>query len=170
MTTAGDAGGADAAGRAARGHSGGAPAAGTGAGGTDDAGAQARSAEAVPDVAEPFGAVLDAVRGSGWTTLTLDVGGVRDKAAFMERCAAALTLPDWFGRNWDALADCLSDPSWLPGSRGRLLVVSGWREYADAAPDDWAIAQDVFAGAVAYWREREPGLEVVLVVEPPSAD
>ncbi|MER7345098.1 barstar family protein [Streptomyces aurantiacus] len=112
------------------------------------------------------------MRGTGWGTLALDLTGVRDKAAFMDRCATALTLPDWFGRNWDALADCLSDLSWAPGARGRLLVVSGWREYAEAAPDDWAVAQEVFADAVAYWREQgqgqepERGLEVVLVVEP----
>ncbi|GGS03518.1 hypothetical protein GCM10010252_47810 [Streptomyces aureoverticillatus] len=117
---------------------------------------------------EPLAPVLDAVRGTGWATLALDLTGVRDKAAFLDRCATALTLPAWFGHNWDALADCLSDLSWAPGGRGRLLVVSGWREYAEAAPGDWGVAQEVFADAVAYWREQGqgPGLEVVLVVEP----
>ncbi|GGO50999.1 MULTISPECIES: barstar family protein [Streptomyces] len=127
----------------------------------------ADSADQVPE-GGPLAPVLDAVRGGGWATLPLDLSGVRDKAAFLDRCATALTLPDWFGRNWDALADCLSDLSWAPGERGRLLVVSGWREYADQAPGDWGVAQDVFADAVAYWRGREQGLEVVLVVEPPT--
>ncbi|MFD0418544.1 barstar family protein [Streptomyces sp. NPDC127108] len=123
-------------------------------------------------VGEPLGpvpaSVLDAVRGSGWATLTLDLTGVLDKDAFMDRCARALELPDWFGRNWDALADCLTDLSWTPDAPGRLLVVSGWREYAEAAPGDWAVAQEVFADAVTYWQGRERGLEVVLVVGPLS--
>ncbi|WP_405655220.1 barstar family protein [Streptomyces sp. RK9] len=117
---------------------------------------------------EALGPVLDAVRGSGWATLALDLTGVLDKDAFMDRCAGALELPDWFGRNWDALADCLTDLSWTTDAPGRLLVVSGWREYAEAAPGDWAVAQEVFADAVTYWQGRERGLEVVLVVGPLS--
>ncbi|MVO87476.1 hypothetical protein GPA10_22600 [Streptomyces sp. p1417] len=120
----------------------------------------------------PLASVFAAVRGTGWATRTLDLDGVRDKPAFMDRCARALDLPAWFGRNWDALADCLKDPAWVPGGRGLLLVVTGWRGYADAAPDDWAVAQEVFADAVAYGREqeRERGLEVLLAVGPTRTD
>ena len=35
--------------------------------------------------------------------------------------ARVLSFPAYFGMNWDALYDCLSDVSWLPGS-GTLLV------------------------------------------------
>lgn len=75
--------------------------------------------------------------------VVLDLYGVADKGAFMERVAAALALPDWFGRNWDALADCLTD---LPGPVA--LVVTGWQEYARTRPREWRLAQDVFASAV----------------------
>lgn len=34
------------------------------------------------------------------------------KAELLERVALALSFPDYFGRNWDALIDCLSDLSW----------------------------------------------------------
>ncbi|MBW8704807.1 hypothetical protein MBT84_34945 [Streptomyces sp. MBT84] len=60
--------------------------------------------------------------------VTLDLDTVDDKAAFMERIAGALGLPDWFGRNWDALADSLTDRTvWPPAAvgRGLLLVVRG---------------------------------------------
>ncbi|MER8046248.1 barstar family protein [Streptomyces sp. NPDC094032] len=75
--------------------------------------------------------------------VVLDLYGVADKAAFMERCATALALPDWFGRNWDALADCLTD---LP--EPVALVVTGWQEYARTRPREWSLAQEVFATAV----------------------
>jgi len=80
----------------------------------------------------------------------LDLDGVTDKAALMDRVAAALRLPDWFGRNWDALADSLGDPSVWPApaaERGLLLVVRGWQAYAQADPREWQIAQEVFTEA-----------------------
>ena len=51
------------------------------------------------------------------------VDGPGSKAKFMTAIADALSFPDWFGRNLDALQDCVRDLSWLePGEH--LLV---WR-------------------------------------------
>ncbi|MGW7529368.1 barstar family protein [Streptomyces sp. NPDC054783] len=85
--------------------------------------------------------------------LTLDLGGVADKAGLMDRAARALTLPGWFGRNWDALADSLGDHTvWPEGAveRGLLIVVRNWRPYAEARPDEWRIVQEVFAEAADH--------------------
>ncbi|MER7839527.1 barstar family protein [Streptomyces sp. NPDC096040] len=93
----------------------------------------------------------------------LDLTEVADKAGLMDRAAAALSLPDWFGRNWDALADSLRDPSvWPPEAldRGLLVVVTGWQGYAGTRPDEWKTAQDVFAQAAA----GEPRLTVALAL------
>jgi hypothetical protein len=95
--------------------------------------------------------------------VTLDLEGVTDKAALMDRCARALRLPDWFGRNWDALVDSLCDHTvWPEGAveRGLLVVVRGWRTYAKARPEEWETAQDVFSEAV----DRTPGLGVALAL------
>ncbi|GHA04944.1 barstar family protein [Streptomyces echinoruber] len=100
---------------------------------------------------------------AGRHPVTLDLLGVTDKAGLMDRCAGALGLPDWFGRNWDALADCLADPAvWPAGARdrGMFLLVSGWGPYARTRPEEWRIAREVFAEAV----DRTPGLTVVLAL------
>ncbi|MEU2792483.1 barstar family protein [Streptomyces sp. NPDC007100] len=110
----------------------------------------------------PVDEALDAARAAGWHGALLDLRGVADKAGFMDRCVRALRLPDWFGRNWDALADCLTDLSWCPPDRGRVLVVSGWQGYAAAAPDDWGTVEEIVADAVAFWRDTDTGLVVVL--------
>lgn len=81
--------------------------------------------------------------------LTLDLAGVTDKAGLMERCARDLRLPDYFGRNWDALADVLGDPGVWPAGDGPLVVVRNWRPYAAARPDEWETAQEVFSQATA---------------------
>lgn len=94
--------------------------------------------------------------------VTLDLDGVMDKAGLMDRCAVTLELPDWFGRNWDALADSLSDPSVWPteAADGLLVVVRNWQPYAKVRPEEWEIAQEVFSAAV----DRAPSLSVMLAL------
>ncbi|MGW1255403.1 barstar family protein [Streptomyces sp. NPDC002513] len=100
---------------------------------------------------------------AGGLVVTLDLDGVADKAAFMERVALALELPEWFGRNWDALADSLTDLTvWPAGAaeRGLLLVVRGWRAYASERPEEWRIAEGLFSEAV----DGTPELTVALAL------
>ncbi|WP_150210829.1 barstar family protein [Streptomyces venezuelae] len=105
-------------------------------------------------------------RPAGWATLRLDLDGVRSKAGLMDACAEAFALPRWFGRNWDALADCLIDLSWLPDVPGRVVVVSSWRGFARARPGDWETLREVLEEAVGYWREAAAPLEVLLADAP----
>jgi hypothetical protein len=82
--------------------------------------------------------------------VTLDLDGVADKAGLMDRCVRDLRLPDWFGRNWDALADVLSDPglwSEAGAEEETVVVVRNWDRYAGARPDEWATAREVFSQA-----------------------
>lgn len=93
-------------------------------------------------------------------TLLLDLRQARDKATFLERCAVHLGLPEWFGHNWDALADSLQDTAWWDGDDSRVLRVVGWPGFRAAAPRDAAMAADVLAEAVAYWDARGRRLAV----------
>ncbi|MFI9346066.1 barstar family protein [Streptomyces sp. NPDC052773] len=95
--------------------------------------------------------------------VTLDLDGVTDKAGLMDRCARTLALPDWFGRNWDALADSLTDHGLWPGDsveRGLLVVVRNWQAYAEARPDEWRTAREVFSQAT----DEAPALTVALAL------
>lgn len=95
--------------------------------------------------------------------IVLDLTGVADRQAFMDRCAADLGLPDWFGRNWDALADCLTDLSWWPAEPGgRRLHVRGWRGFAAVLPREWRIVKDILRDAELFWRDTDTELRVVL--------
>ena len=80
-----------------------------------------------------------------------------DKAVLMRNIAAALRFPDWFGANWDALEDCLSDLSWLPAS-GYVLVIE------DAQPgDELGVLVDVLRSAAEWWSERGKPFVAVFV-------
>jgi RNAse (barnase) inhibitor barstar len=79
----------------------------------------------------------------------------RTAAEFFDEVGAALQLPDYFGENWDALFECLTDLEWLPGDAYLLVVTDGdlvlEREPAQLVPllkvleraaENWAEAED----------------------------
>jgi RNAse (barnase) inhibitor barstar len=98
----------------------------------------------------------------GWTGHRLDLSGVRDKAGFMAACARDLALPDYFGANWDALWDCLTDETLLPDPGRRLVVVDHWQRFAEHARADWDAARGLLCEAVEHWRRTATPV-VVLV-------
>ncbi|MFE4638456.1 barstar family protein [Streptomyces sp. NPDC056773] len=121
----------------------------------------------------PLAPALEAAEAAGWATVRLDLDGVRSKAELMRRCGAALSVPEYFGGNWDALSDALRDLSWLPAAPGRLLAVTSWRGYAEVRPADWETLREVLEEAVAFWRAESesgggPGLTVLLAESGPG--
>jgi RNAse (barnase) inhibitor barstar len=85
--------------------------------------------------------------------MELDTGEARNKTQFLAACARDLQFPDWFGGNWDALADCLQDLSWRPAP-GHVVLWRGASRLASAAPDDFATALEIFRDAASYWKMR----------------
>ena len=95
--------------------------------------------------------ILDAARGSALQVTRIALAGAAGKDALLERIARALAFPRWFGGNWDALEDCLSDLSWSKAS-GHVLLFEG---AADLPADERGILIDVLASAAAGWAERK---------------
>ena len=91
--------------------------------------------------------IADAVRGSKLSFARIALQGASDKSALLRTIASALGFPDWFGENWDALEDCLTDLSWR-GAGGHVLVLEGFQFLAD---DDIGLLIDVLASAAEYW-------------------
>lgn len=63
---------------------------------------------------------------AGWEFYQVVLFGVSDKDDLMKAYARALHLPEWFGRNWDALAEVLLGLA--PDYVGALLRVKGTGE------------------------------------------
>src|SRR5512140_1061646 len=64
----------------------------------------------------------------------------------------ALHLPDYFGRNWNALDEVLGDLSWL--APRRVVIVHA--DLPELPLDDVRISLDVLRSAVDEWIQR-PG-------------
>ncbi|WP_067486549.1 barstar family protein [Actinomadura hibisca] len=98
----------------------------------------------------------------GWRSFDLDAGSVHDKEGFLRLCARVFDFPEYYGENWDALEDCLTDLSWAPARRGHLVVFRGWDGLAEADQASFRTALDVFAEAVESWRDTGTPMAVLL--------
>lgn len=97
-------------------------------------------------------AVQAAAHDLGFMWLEADLGRLRKASSVLVRLGRDLGLPDWYGANFDALADCLTD---FNGNEapGYVLRLSG----GDLLRADDAAAgrtlDEVLAFAIGHWRE-----------------
>jgi hypothetical protein len=49
---------------------------------------------------------------------------MRSEAELFDEVAAAFQFPDYFGENWSAFAECLSDLSWMPGAAYVMVITN----------------------------------------------
>ena len=109
----------------------------------------------------PVAALRRRIERTGVRPGLIDGDTITDKPALLRACAAGLAFPPYFGQNWDALADCLADLSWLPAP-GYAIVYDNPTPLIRHAPADWAVAQEVFLDAAAYWRNTGKPFAVLL--------
>ena len=109
-------------------------------------------------------AILDATRGSALQVARIDLAGATGKEALMGRVSRALGFPRWFGGNWDALEDCLTDLSWSTAD-GHVLLIEG---AGDMTGDERGIFIDILASAAAWWADRGRPFFAVFLDGPPT--
>jgi len=84
----------------------------------------------------------------------------------METLATELRLPEYFGRNWDALEECIRDLSWLP--RGPVVLV---HEDVPLRPDAASLATylSILQDAIAKW-QNSPDHKFIVVFPSEAAN
>ena len=89
--------------------------------------------------------VEDALKGSNLSLVRVPFA---DKAQLLKNIASALGFPDWFGHNWDALEDCLTDLSWRDAP-GYVLLIERPRP-----GDDLGVLVDILRSSAEFWAGR----------------
>jgi RNAse (barnase) inhibitor barstar len=110
---------------------------------------------------------LRAGEDSGWEVFGL--GPAASKAAFLTAVGEVLEFPDYYGENWDAFYDLLTDMDWLPTEKGYLIVWPGWKALADADRPAFETALEIFADATDAWAESDTPM-IVLLPDPDGGD
>jgi hypothetical protein len=91
----------------------------------------------------------------------VDLKGVTGREGLLRKMAAALKFPDYFGMNWDALNDCLTDMAWKPAG-GYVVLLKKFGAVAEKCPDDVKVAGDIFASAAQYWKQKAVPFYIIL--------
>lgn len=99
---------------------------------------------------------------SGLELFHLDLAGIDDKAAFLCAAGRLLRFPPYFGSNWDAFEECLTDLSWLE-TEGWLLLIENLDSFRENAPEELATARDILDAAAAFWKEQGVRFFVAIV-------
>ena len=92
----------------------------------------------------------------GWHEARLTVRTVRGnkmttESQLFDEFAAALQFPVYFGENWSALNDCLTDLAWLPPEAGYVLVISEPLRVLEGSPDSLPVLVRQLASACEEW-------------------
>jgi len=105
--------------------------------------------------------IVQAVERRAWRCFYLDGRRIEDKATFLAASAQAMRFPSYFGHNWDAFEDCLTDLAWAPAP-GYVLLYDDVTRFAAAHPNEWATTRAILADAVAHWRALGMPMYVLL--------
>lgn len=83
----------------------------------------------------------------GFMVFETDIANASGKGEVLAELARAIAAPDWFGHNWDALADALGDLSWCPPASGYVLLIHG-------DPSGEAVLEDILDATISFWKLR----------------
>ncbi len=75
--------------------------------------------------------------------------GLRSKRKLLAQYAGQLSLPDYFGWNWDALDECLRDLSWLEANRPVIIAHAGLPFHGHRHTRQTYL--ELLQGAVQFW-------------------
>ncbi|HTY58967.1 MAG TPA: barstar family protein [Bacteroidota bacterium] len=92
------------------------------------------------------------------------------KDALLEEFARGLDFPDYFGKNWDALEDCLTDLEWL-SAEAFVVIVTNADQILKNSPGELKTLAGILASASRHWVEADPpaSFHCLFHCEPESA-
>lgn len=109
----------------------------------------------------------DAARSAGLEFMQIDLKGVTGKKGFLNKTAAGLGFPAYFGMNWDAFSDCLTDMSWRPAA-GYVVLLKNRESFTAKAPSDAHMAERIFDSSAQYWKQKRTPFYIILLEKHPE--
>jgi RNAse (barnase) inhibitor barstar len=112
-------------------------------------------------------ALFQAAPAAGYHVYKIDLGLATDASKLHQILARALHFPEWYGRNWDALADSLTDMSWSEAD-GYLLILQRAEVLHTADAESFATLLGILEDSAGLWREQGVAFRVLLIGDFPE--
>lgn len=106
----------------------------------------------------------------GYVLRTIQGKKCRTASDLFGEFARALAFPDYFGHNWDALEECLSDLEWLP-AKGYILLITDTQAVLPEAEEEYETLLEIFDDAGEAWSKghtangRSAPFHVVFIID-----
>lgn len=111
---------------------------------------------------EIIGTMVKGLVDQGIQVFYLDGSNINDKKSFLNKTAEVMQFPNYFGHNWDAFDECITDLEWLPTKR-YVVIYNKPNLFAEANPLDWQIAYDTLQSAVEYWQSTNTPMDILFI-------
>lgn len=98
--------------------------------------------------------------------VTVDCSRCENSRQILTVLGQSLAFPAWYGANFDALFDCLSDPDGQPTPGPMRVALTGLRPFRTAAPDQFAVLVGVLGDACLA--RHDAGASLVVLVDLPT--
>jgi RNAse (barnase) inhibitor barstar len=83
----------------------------------------------------------------------IDGRRVLTKQRFLAVAGRALDFPNWFGTNWDAFEDCVTDLEWVRAP-AYVVLLENMERFAERVPRDFDTALRILEAAAEFWSEE----------------
>ena len=104
----------------------------------------------------------------GTKVYILDGTKITDRATLLQQFDTVMEFPEYFGHNWDALKDCLTE---LDGHEIDRYIISIDRleQFTTNDPTQWTNFMDVCKSVIEYWQDTETPMYILLHENSPRA-
>jgi RNAse (barnase) inhibitor barstar len=113
----------------------------------------------LPDRADPK-EVQKLAKSHGFAFFHIEGKNIGGKEQLMTSVATALRLPKHFGKNWDALEECLIDLD--VDADGYVIYYDHIDPLLSSHPDQFETMVEILRDAVASWKEDDTAMVVLL--------
>jgi RNAse (barnase) inhibitor barstar len=83
----------------------------------------------------------------------VDIEGdlIKDSNSLFLEMSEKLKFPEYFGKNWNALQDCLRDLEWIPSDYGYIIIWSNASIMMMTSPDEFFEFMNILQYVNEYW-------------------
>ncbi|KYC42701.1 barnase inhibitor [Scytonema hofmannii PCC 7110] len=106
--------------------------------------------------------IIEELAEQGIQVFYLNGREISSKETFLRKAAEAMQFPAYFGANWDAFDECITDLTWF-SAESYVLLYERPDIFAQAEPTQWQIAVNILRSAEEYWQSANKPLNVFFV-------